>query len=107
MVLYIRQMKHRNRVIPFFDESNYLNAIVTYFIVDDFKINRSNLWSMVKENPEGKYIFLDRLITNKKVGISNIKKGISDIVKFVNQKYPDKKIVWQSRRGYEIHLKNN
>lgn len=104
MVLYIKQMKRKNRVIPFIDDN--LKAIVTYFITDNPKLKRND-WSIPVENNDGEYIYLDRLITDKNVGIAGIRHGVVDIIKYLSSKYPDKKILWHSRRGNEVYIKNS
>ena len=106
---YIKEMHERDRVVIFANNNRNIKGLVTFFITDDIsKFNRdSNVWDIPSgENLNGKYIYLDRLITDRN---SNIKANIGQLINYFKTRFPDKQIVYKSRgrNAREICLKSS
>ena len=97
---YFKCMHLKNRCIVFADDEQKIRAMATFVITDDpTSIRRSGLWGLPEENPQGKFILVDRLITDRN---SSLRNGMIDMLNYFKKKYPDKKVVWKSRKKGEV-----
>lgn len=86
-------MHLKNRCIVFTDKENKMRALATFAIVN--KPVNKNPWDIPKEDRGGKFLLVDRLITDKK---SEIRTNMRELIKYFKTKYPNKCIIWQSRK---------
>lgn len=106
---YFNEMFIRDRLVTFIDDSNKLRALITFFItnnIDNFNRHKE-LWNIPNnEDLDGKYIIIDRLITDRK---SNIRLNMRELIKYFNLKFPNKQIVYKSRskNAREVYLKSS
>lgn len=99
---YFRLMHLKNRCVFFTDDRNKVRALATFVITDDpINIRRNGIWGVPEENPQGRFIYADRLITDRQ---SPIKCNMMELIRYFSNKFPDKKMVWQSRRRRDEKL---
>ncbi len=89
---YVRVMHLKDRCVVFTDKNNIMRALATFAITNE-PLNK-NPWDIPKEAKDGKFVFIDRLITNRK---SEIRTNMREMVKYFKNRYPGKKIIWNSR----------
>lgn len=94
--LYFMQMHKKDRVILFFDKESVVGGITYVFTDNPEMLNeRRNIWSIPKEDKNGKFVYIDRLTTNRKQSILS---GLKELCRYFWTKYPEKQICWHSRR---------
>ena len=97
---YIKNLYERDRVLIFTDDNYRIKGIMAYFITDNIEqFKREDIWSMPDEDENGRFIYIDKLITDKN---SNLRSNFLDTMKYLQSKYPGKKIIWHSRRRVNI-----
>lgn len=96
-IQYIKLMHLRDRCVVFTDEDNKIRALATFVITNEpNNIIRNNIWDIPRnDNPEGKYVCVDRIISDRK---QSIKEGMMNLTNYFNNHYPNKLMVWQTRR---------
>lgn len=107
--LYIKIMHIKDRCILFYDE-NKIHGVITYVLTDKPEKLSDDVWRIPKDNPNGKYIYFDRLISyHKDNKDSPLFKNIKQTIRYFKNRFPDKQIVWNSRRanGRQFNFKNS
>jgi len=93
--IYVSVMHLRNRCVLFTDDNNNIRGLVTFFITDNPKnVIRDGIWGIPKEKNDGEWIMVDRCITDRE---ASIRPNLIELIKYFKQRFPDKKVVWQSR----------
>jgi len=101
---YFKKMYEKDRLFIFLNDDSQVRGFISYFISDNPR-TRTDIWSLPDDNPQGKYICLDRLVTDKQGGVRDNKRSFFNFIKL---KHPNKQIMWHSRRGnHEIFPKNS
>lgn len=92
---YLKIMHLKNRCAMFIDDGNKTHALVTFVITDNPKnIERNGVWGLPKENIKGKFIVVDRLISDRNY---KIKENIPKLLSYFQTRFPTKQVVWISR----------
>ncbi len=106
--LYLKLMHLKERLFLFVTGGDKVVGGVSWVLTNDPRsLLRENIWSVPKEDENGKYVYLDRLITDRKQSIFF---GLRNLCNHFWTLYPDKRICWHSRRtgklkeaGYEVY----
>lgn len=94
--LYFNLMHRKNRMFLFLDENDNVVGGITYvFTNEPEKVSNRYIWSIPKEDIDGKFIYIDR-VTSKRG--QNGLRALRKLCQYLWTLYPDKKIVWHSRR---------
>ncbi len=94
---YFKEMFGRDRIFCFLDENQIFRGMATYVFTDNPEaLRRTDVWSTPEEHIGGRYIFIDKLVIEKDGGL---RQGATALMRFLKNKYPDKKVLWHSRRG--------
>ena len=104
---YIETLHENDRLLVVVDDDLHIVATIAFFLTDNpKKFIRNDIWSIPKGalQENGKFFFVDKLITDHKI---DLRGNLFTFFDYVKQKYPDKEIVWLSRGGHngEIHIK--
>jgi len=104
-IAYVAEMYSRDRLVVFCDKNNSPRAILTFFITNNIRnFIRKDIWSAPEEDINGLYIYIDKLISDRKSAVSP---NIANLVNYFDNRFPNKKVVWHSRRRlkneYQLH----
>lgn len=81
---YLKAMLKRDRVMLIVEGEN-IEAIITYFITDDFnKVYKKRTWDLAEENPNGHQIYIDKMIAKRMN-----RKTIRMIQDFIEENFPN------------------
>ncbi len=61
---YYKDMKTKERLIPLFDDDK-LRGLITFYVgnsQEDRRYIRTNMWSVLNDNPKGDTVFIDQCI---------------------------------------------
>ena len=84
-----------DRAVVAVGENDEPKGIITFFITDTpDKVERNGIWGIPKENAKGKYLVIDRVISDRKTSVRN---NLLGVIEYFNKRFSDKEVVWQSR----------
>jgi len=109
--LYFKIMHFKDRLLLFTDGNKVVGGVSWVLTNNPSSLLRENIWSVPKEDNDGKFIYLDRCTTDR---TQSIFYGLRDLCRKFWRIYPDKKICWHSRKtgklkeiGHEVFAKSS
>jgi hypothetical protein len=99
---YIKIMHLRNRCLVFTDENMQVKGLVTICFTNDLdKMVRKDIWAPPEEDVNGHFIYIDKCISDRE---QDIRPNLVQLTRFLNNKFPNKEIIWHSRGGYKNEI---
>ena len=93
---YFHKMNLKGRLLFGYSSENKVIGVVTFFLTNDpNRFIRDDIWSVPKEDENGKYIYLDRIVTNRNIDLAS---QLEILKKYFDYQFPNKQIIWHSRR---------
>ena len=95
-------MHFKNRCLVFAGDDKKIHLVMTYAIISNpNNIERNEVWDLPKEDVNGKYILIDRIINKSDEPLTRkeFRENLINLLGYLKNKYPDKEVIGQQRSG--------